>query len=393
MADQLTSAGIEIDDLETRTDDLIAQVRADISPILDCSAGSDMGQFLRIFAERTQSAMELIEAVYYSQYPDTASGFSLTAVSVLTGTQRDEATQSTLLSSQASVQLDAGVTLPQGSVAHVAGDPTSRFTSDVAVNNPAGVPAWVPCAFTSEDTGPIQALSGTLTVIAEPQTGWTGVTNSADATEGENEELDPPLRVRREAELQTGSTATGAILTALTQIEGVIWAAVLENDTDFTDVNGLPPHSVEAVVYAPAVTDADIAEAVYEAKAAGIKANGTTIVLVTNSQGNTQNIGFSRATVDPLYVEIDVTTDPETYDGDAALATAIADWGDTNLGVGDPVILTQIIAEAFEQIEGVVDVTRVEVDTVTPTVATGNYITAWNHLGDLDTGRITVVSI
>jgi uncharacterized phage protein gp47/JayE len=395
MADQLTSLGLEIDDFQTRLDAFLAEVRSEISSIIDGSADSSEGQFIRIFVDRAQSLAELIQVVHAAQYPDNASGFSLTALSRLTGTERDSATKSTV---ECRVNVDAGTYGIGTLIAHVDGDPTSRFVNTESVTNPGPGAANVDdVAFEAEETGPVAAPSGTLTVIAEPVTGWNSVTNAApggsgDADLGEAEEIDSALRQRRDSELQTGSTAVGAILTALTQIDGVSWADVLENDTDTTDINGLPPHAIEAVVLAPTVSDATLAGAIFAAKAAGIRAHGSSSDVVEDSAGHDHDIGFTRATVVDIYLEIDVDVDDETYAGDTDLETAVVTWGDANLGVGNDVILTQIIHTIIDNVGGVIDVTEIRIGRAPAPVSTSNEIMAWDEIAELDTARITVAS-
>jgi hypothetical protein len=395
MADELTAAGLSIDDFETRLDDLLAQVRAEISSIIDGSADSPEGQFIRIFVERVQAVAELLQGIHGAQYPDGAIGFSLTALSRLTGTERRAATNSV---AYCRVNVDAGTYLAGTLVAHVSGDPTARFVNAVDVTNAGPGAADVDdVLFEAEATGPVVALSGTLTVIAEPVTGWNSVTNAppggqGDAVEGQDEETDAELRQRRQLELQTGSTATGAILTALSQVEGVLWVNVLENDQDDYDPNGLPPHAIEAVVHAPTVTDATLAPLLLEAKAAGIHAHGDTYTTVEDDAGEDHQIGITRASVVDVYLEVDVDVDGETYGGDSALALAVANWGDANLGVSEDVVLTQIVAAIFAGVTGIVDVTEIRIGTAPSPVSTDNLPIAWNQLGDLDTGRIVVAS-
>jgi hypothetical protein len=391
--DFLDEKGLTIADFDTRLTDLLGQIHADISPIYDGSADSSEGQFIRIVTERIQSLAELVQAVHSAQYPDGAIGFSLAALARLTGTQKRPATESEV---ECRVNIDAGTHAIGALVAHVSGDPTARFANAVAVTNAGPGAADVDdVLFKAETAGPVAALSGTLTVIAAPVTGWNSVTNappggSGDAIEGLDTETDAELRQRRAQELQTGSTATGAILTALTQTTGVVWAAVLENDTDLVDANGLPPHSIEAVVHAPTLSDAELAPIVYNAKASGIKANGDAFTQVKDTSGHYQSIGITRATILDTYLEIDVNVNAESYAGDDALKAAVVAWGDSTLGVGDDVVLWQVGQAAG--VEGVEDVTAIRIGLAAPPTSTVNLAVDWNEIADLDTSRITVTA-
>ena len=65
-----------------------------------------------------------------------------------------------------------------------------------------------------------------------------------------------------------------------------------ENDTDETNASGLPPHSIELVVYGG--LDEEIAKAIHRRKGAGIQTYGNVTVPVVDAAGNIKNISFSR---------------------------------------------------------------------------------------------------
>jgi hypothetical protein len=119
--------------------------------------------------------------------------------------------------------------------------------------------------------------------------------------------------------------------------------SVLENFTDVTDVNGLPPHSIEAIVLGGA--DADIAQVIYETKAAGTRPHGTTFVNITDSSGNPQAIGFSRPT--STNIRMDVAFDwvtgsyPDNTAAEAAVAALIEAKFTQLQGVGRDVVIVR----------------------------------------------------
>lgn len=89
----------------------------------------------------------------------------------------------------------------------------------------------------------------------------------------------------------------------LQNVEGVTSALVYENDTDETDSLGLPPHSVEAVVYGG--LDQDVAESIFRRKAAGIQTYGNKSIEVLGKNGQTYSISFSRPTAVSVYIKIE----------------------------------------------------------------------------------------
>jgi len=286
----LDSTGLTIKTLAEISDAIKTKLKDGISQELDVEEESELGQIVDAFSAELREAYELIQEGYVSQDPAAASGFSLGQTSRITGTERAAATRS---ETPCTIVLAAGTYTANSLIAHVASDSTVRFRNKSAITTGGGTLTGQ--IFESEETGPVVANSGTLTVIAETVVGWTSVTNTADATLGALEEGDTALRVRRVEELyRRGSTSVDAIRVDVLDVAGVTYCTVLENDTDTTDANGVPGHAIEALVIGGA--SADIQAAIFAAKAAGIRAYGSTSGTVTDSAGNDHTIAFSRPT-------------------------------------------------------------------------------------------------
>jgi uncharacterized phage protein gp47/JayE len=355
MTDQLTTAGLEIDDLVTRKSAMKASIRSACGANLDLSPDQPDGQFVEIFAERVQAALEILQEVYAGLDRDEASDDALTSLCSLTGTNRRASTYGT---TTLTLTLAATITVSAGSVAHVLGDPTNRWETLVAVTSTTAGNYTV--AATNTQKGAIQALAGSISVIATPVAGWTVVTNAADAVEGLETETDTELRLRAEQELALGGSTTVDAIQAdlidwMVAQGSTAYARVYENATDSYDSAGRPPHSFEAVVRAvPSLSSADIAEQIWLTKAAGIQAWGTTISSYTDNQGESHEVRFTLAAPLVLKAYIVLTEDTTTYPGDTTLKVALIAHIDT-LTVGDDVILSQLVATCFE-VTGVEDV-------------------------------------
>lgn len=387
----ITPTGFEAKTLEEILSEIETEERANISASLNTSAASPIGQLNGIIASKLRELWELAQAAYEAFNPNAASGASLTSLSLVTGTQREAATKSQVL---ADVTLAAGVYAPGSLIASVTGNPSARFVNVNSITSPGGVNAGQ--LFEAEETGPVQALAGTLTVIAEPVVGWTAVTNPADAEEGEDVETDVALRIRREQELaQAGSSTVDAIRADVLEVEGVQSCTVFENTTLVTDVNGLPGKAFEAVVFdgvVPAADDDAIAQAIWETKPAGIQAYGSDSGVAEDTQGVDHTINFTRVTVLNVYLDLFLTKNPDTYAGDAAVEAAVVAFGDSELQIGGDIILSRIVAAIF-QVPGVVDVTSIEAGFAPAPVGTVNLVVGPREIGDLDTSRITVTSV
>ncbi len=271
-----------------------------IDAALDVSSEKALGQLNGVFSEREAFLWELVRVAMSAFDPDQAEGYLLEALSALTGTVRRPASRSLV---PISVNLDAGVTLPTGSKANVSGQPTKIFRTTAPIV--ATLAGDYTGQMEAEVTGPVAADSGTLTQITVAVAGWNSVTNTTDASLGRVVDSDKILRERRAEELsRAGSGTPDAIRADLLEIDGVEKVTVFENLTDYTDSSGVPPHSIEVLVYdgvSPAIANNVIAQAIWDTKAPTRtygNASGTAI----DSEGVSQTVYFSRPTTVDVWV-------------------------------------------------------------------------------------------
>lgn len=306
-----------VDELRQEAEETI---RTALGDDVDVSAESVFGPLIAALATKLGELWELVGSVYNARVPAGASGAALEALCELApGIERRAATKGTVT---LSVTLNAGVTLPTGSRTSVSGEPSNAWVTTEDVTNSTGSPATVSVAAEALDAGRTPANAGTITAIATPVTGWTAVTNAADATPGLEIETDAELRLRREQRLQrAGSSPLEAIAAQVAEVDGVTQAIAWENATDYTDAFGRPPHSVEVMVLGGLA--ADIGRAIWAAKAAGIQTYGTeSVVTFADDRGVTRSVYFSRPTSLSAYATLLIITDPATYAGDAAVESA-----------------------------------------------------------------------
>lgn len=187
-------------------------------------------------------------------------------------------------------------------------------------------------------SGPRQAAAGDLNAIETPVNGWEGVTNTADATLGANAETNAAYRDRHRSLLNKGTASEEAIRSAVASLPGVEFCAVRANDDDVVDDEGLPPHSIRVTVLGG--DDVQIAQTIMATKAAGIKTHGNDFELVIDGEGLLKAIYFQRPTLKYLWIKL-VLTPGEKFqnvgDPGAAIAKALALWGDLRIGIGDDV--------------------------------------------------------
>lgn len=362
--------------------------RDELGQELNQRADSLLGQLNGVMFDALAQLWEVLEALYSSFNPDAATGQSLDNLSALTGTTRRDATFSEVLTT---VNIDGSFTLPAGSVATVAGNANARFLLVADVVNAGGGPAnFTDVLFRAETAGPVVANAGTLTEGPSLVTGWNTVTNPLDADQGLALETDSELRLKREQEIAGigGSTVDG-IRADVLAVDGVTSASVLENQTNAVDANGLPAHSFEVVVLGG--VDADIAQAIFGSKPAGILAFGATTVAVTDSEGDSVDISFTRPTTKDVWLEYDLAVDG-SYAGDAQVKAAVVAFAEDAFGQGADVVQSRLVAPAFGVI-GVRDVTAVRLGfSVSPTLE-DNLVIAVREIAAFDTSRVAVATV
>lgn len=351
----------------------------------DVSDGSLIGMMIGIFSEREASLWDLGQAIYSSQDPDTAVGSQQDAVCALTGTRRATAKKSTVLetltgspstvvsyaqakttstgaifettSSSTIVALTAWAALTvytpgdrrtnasraylciTGGTSAASGGPTTT-----SPNITDGTVHWrylgdgtgaVDVNMTSLVADSIIALSGDLNLINTPIGGLQSVINVLDAVPGSPEQTDASLRLTRESELQQeGSGTADSIRGKILDVTGVTTCTVYHNESDVVDSNGLPPHSILALVENG--LDAAIAQVLFDNVPAGIVTVGTTTVGIVDSQGNTQNMSFTRPTSVLMYGDITLSYNPAgsaaggyPTNGDALVKTSFVNLGNS----------------------------------------------------------------
>lgn len=408
-------------------DEVVASLQADISPNLNTEATSILGQLIGVLADQISQDWDILEEVYLSQYPDSASAASLDGVGAITGATRLPATVSTVILSATG---DDATSLPLGRQARVPNGGTFETTAgatislaaawatgtaysvgDIVRNDSpeniyvcaiagtsagAGGPTgegtaivdntvtwrfvgdgegYATVAAEATETGATVGLAYQVTEIVTAVSGWAGVSNLADAAAGTAIETDAAFRVRRENLLTvSGKGTVDTIRAKLLLVSGIVEALVFENPTDVTDGNGVPPHAIECVVLGG--SDADVAEAIFLDKPAGIATYGSDIVeVVVDSQGTSHTVNASRADPVEMFLDITVVADGNyPADGDTQVAAALKALGDT-LTIGDDVIYNQFLGETLSTacgVSGVVDVQSMALDKRPVVVTSGN---------------------
>lgn len=324
---------------------------------VNLTARSPLGIFLRIFAWFASLVWQLAEDIYNSGFIDTAAGISLARLGVFIGIRKlaaQKATGTVTITGDPGAPVYAGLLLQ----AHN----NQRFvTMEDAVIAADGTVNVLIQAYDAGKNGNVEA--GTIDSVVTPLSVITSVTNTTATSGGRDRETDQEFRERYAKSVdKPGGSNTDSIRAALLEVDGVAAAVVFENEKDEEDELGLPPHSVEAVVYGG--FDASIAAVVHRHKAAGIQTFGTSNAQVADASGTARTIYFSRPTTKNIYVKIDnlVTGDDFPEDGENQITQAVINFigSDTSgiisngLSIGVNVYYNQLLGEILK-VPGVVD--------------------------------------
>ncbi|MRK55400.1 baseplate J/gp47 family protein [Klebsiella pneumoniae] len=333
----VTAEGISAPDYQTVLDTITGYFQQIYGSDAYLDPDSKDGQMVALVALAIHDANNTAISVYRSFSPATALGDALTSNVKINGITRRAATNSTV---DLLLTGTVGTTITNGSV---------RDTNSVVWNLPAtvviGSDGTVVATATCANSGAVAAVAGSVNGINTPTRGWVSVTNPLAATVGVAAETDAELRVRQSQSVALASlTPFDAVDGAIANVEGVTRHKLFENDTETTDANGLPAHSISAIVEGGDATS--IANTIRSVKGQGVSTYGTTAVIVTDKYGNPYTIRFSRPIDVPVYVSITLKalTGYSSEVGDeikAAVASYI-----NSLAIGDSVLLSRVYSPA-----------------------------------------------
>jgi hypothetical protein len=329
-----------------RTEDVLAnlvesvQSSPQFGPEEAVGGDTPLGQILAPVAQQIGLTYEAVQSAYDCTDPEAAEGVVLDSIAAARGMTREPATYSTvglICTGTTSTVIAAGkrVRVADGAV----------FAIDHAVTIAPGT--TVVADATCTVTGPQEAAIGACTTIVDAVAGWSAVTNPAAAVLGSDEETDAALRAR----MATSGSIDGrctlpAIRANVLALDSVDACVVLTNRALVTDSDGLPGKSFRVVVWPAQSSDEEeaIAGVIWDHLPAGIYCDGTTAVVVTDEQGDSETIRFSLATEQVLHwvaivttTPVDPAAEPFPVDGLDLIEAAILAYGNT-LGVAQDVI-------------------------------------------------------
>lgn len=350
MPNSLTSTGLTIATQQELYTNLSTALQQIYGSGINLSSDTPDGQWLNILIQAMLDTETLVQEVYSSFDPDNAVGTTLDQRCAINGVIRQAGTYTitnvTLVINQTInlYGLDQS-TQPVYTVADSAGNQYQLITTQLGVS--AGTSVF---AFQASTPGVIIPIVNTITIPVTIVLGVTSINNpSAYTTLGIAEESDAALKIRRNISVSLPSQGyLQGLLAALEEINGITNAFVYENTGSVTDGDGVPGHSIWAIIAGTpnvalslawsatttysygqiassggvnyiswqnnnlnnAVTDTEfwgvynpVAQAIYLKRNAGCGMYGSTTYLVTQIDGTTFPIYYDTVSAETIFIK------------------------------------------------------------------------------------------
>lgn len=341
----LTEIGFQRRTYDEILQDKIVRAKELFGEDIDTSELTPLGKYIRLNAYDQALTEEEAEQIYYSIFPNTAIGTSLDRLCVFAGIKRNPAICSQYI---VSVTGTAGAIIPQGFLVGTESAINYANKADVIIAENGTATITVECVESGE-IGNVTAED--ITTIVNPVAEIESVIGTELVVKGQEAESDFELRNRfNEAKEGLGSCNEAAIKAALLRIPTVTQAKVVASEGSF-----------ECFVSGGENYHAEIAQTIFDKKAAGIKATGnvTQEIIV---DGVTRTINFSHTENVNIYVRVAITTNAEFENtGKTEIKNNLETHID-NVGMGKSIVHSSLYGQIHDVI-GVADVTELLLST------------------------------
>lgn len=308
MPNTLDENGLQIKTFNEVKQDLTTSFREIYGNDINIDSNTPDGQLINILSQTIIDLLELIQQVYNSFDPDFAIGTVLDQRIALNNIKRKGGTYSYTnidVITTSSCTLNGLNTVDIESAFTVSDSQGNQWVLS-ATQTPALAGTYT-YSFRAKEIGAVESLPNTITTIVNAVVGVSSVNNPAALTvKGQDTETDAQLKERRKQSIGIASQGYRESLKAtLLNLEDVTYAQVYENDTNTTDADGIPGHSIWVIVQGG--TDQDVANAIYAQRNAGCGMKGSTSYTITRSDGTVFTVNWDRPSTTDAYIEFDVT--------------------------------------------------------------------------------------
>lgn len=339
-------------------DDMTLKAKELFGENTNLSEKSFLGILIRLYAWFLAIIWEVAEKVYNSGYMHKAEGIQLDRKAWEFGITRltEQYAQGTI-----DIQGTPNYTVEEGTLFETANGVLFQLVADVTLDDNGVGTGDIIC---TEVGTKGNVAANTITIMSNPDENITSVTNPTATTGGRERETDAEFLERYQQTLSgLGSTSADSIRAELLKLDGVRAAVVIENTQSTPDGAGRPPKSISTYVLGG--DENEIAQVIFQKKAAGIEAYGAEQVQVYDLAGYPHTIGFSRATEVPIAIQLTIQkNDRFPADGVQQVKTELIKYiggtdadgtSYTGLNVGETVVFSRLINQVY-RIDGVDDV-------------------------------------
>ena len=293
----IDSTGVHVPDLQTVLNFLTDGYKNIYGKDVVLTPDTQDGQWIALQAQALYDTMCAVGTVYRSFSPSTALRDALDMNVRINGIRRQTPTYSmcdvTLIGS-------AGTRIINGSVKDVNNN-VWNLPAEIIIP----VNGEITVTATAANAGSINALPHTITVINTPTRGWQSVDNDNESTAGRAVESDAELRTRQGISVSLpAQTIFESMIGAVANVTGVTRYKGYENDTNETDINGIPAHSSCLVVEGGDAEE--IANQIVEHKTVGSGTYGDTTINVRDRYGVLTAIKFQRPTYNHIKMQVNL---------------------------------------------------------------------------------------
>lgn len=354
----IDAGGIHVPSYDDLMEHLTTQYKAIFGEDIYLGVDSKDYQMLSIFAKALSDYSALAVDAYYARSPLYATGDSLDVLCTLVGIVRRP---STYAQANAKAMGMDGTVIPAGShVSDVSGELWHTRDEVTIVSGEADV------VLIKDEPGKVELGENQINLVYDTIIGWEKIENTTVGTVGTDTESDEDLRARMETVLLSrAATVDIGIESSIAKLDGVAHSRLYVNDTSSTDENGIPSHSICAVV--DGGKDSDIAQAIYDNKAPGIGTYGLDEATAYDATGAGKTISFTKISSDNQnIIAYSPKVDGIVYNSDVDLDALksqiqqiVFEWGNT-LGIGENCILSKAYPNIYSAIQAAgVAITRI----------------------------------
>ena len=306
------------------------------------------GILIRIHAYFLDKLYQLAEMIYNSQFVDSAVGSTLDQLGADVGLNRQP---SQVAMGTVEFTGQSGYVVPQNSLVRTPDGLEYMTSEDVKLDATGhGSSQYLYAAAVGSKYNKSTPTSAIMVVATEAIKSVT----VSNVVGGADEETDDNFRDRINLANRTvmPSSPYNGVISAIEKVTGVTAVKIISNDTLSDDVaNDVPAKSVR--IFVSGGYKDDIAEAIFNSIAAGVRTVGNQEVELTDSAGGKHKIYFDYPTAKDVYVAINlVKTIDYPLDGDDQIKKICMNYINS-VGMGNTVHYSYLYRLIYDQVPGI----------------------------------------